>query len=142
MNKITGNIKSINGCKYGNTLSIEIETSDEISLTELIGKDVEVTLLREKIKEKTSVEKQQERTEDAFLENHSPSTKDNLKESGENHCNDLANGDNVKDSVTRDLQVSNQRSSVVEQSKQDVVGGSIPSVEDTFSEKTEVKDGN
>ncbi len=44
MKKIKGQVRSINGCIVGNTISVEIDTSDEFSLTELIGKNVEVTL--------------------------------------------------------------------------------------------------
>lgn len=68
MKRISGNIRAINGCKYGNTLSIEIETSDEISLTELIGRDVEVCLLEEASAEKTAEEINQELTGDSLSE--------------------------------------------------------------------------
>lgn len=53
MNKINGKITNITGCISTNRLTIDIETSDEISLTELIGKDVEVSI---KEKEESSTE--------------------------------------------------------------------------------------
>ncbi len=41
---IKGHIRNIGGCSVAKTLSIEIETSDEIKLEEIIGKEVIVTL--------------------------------------------------------------------------------------------------
>lgn len=68
MKTIKGKITRINGCGIAKSLSIEIESSDEIKIEEIIGKDVEVILLEDKPKQPTIAE----RTHDALCENHSP----------------------------------------------------------------------
>ena len=39
---IKGNVRSIGGCSVARTLFIEIETSDNIKIEDIIGKDVKV----------------------------------------------------------------------------------------------------
>ena len=51
MKKINGIITSLGGCNITKNLSIGIESSDEISLTELIGKKVEIILVEDKVDE-------------------------------------------------------------------------------------------
>ena len=60
MKKINGTIISLSGCNVTKHLSVGIESSDEISLTELIGKKVEKILLEEKPVEVTFPEKAEE----------------------------------------------------------------------------------
>ena len=42
MKEITGNVRSIGGCSVAKTLSIDIETSNNIKIEDIIGKDVKV----------------------------------------------------------------------------------------------------
>ena len=60
MKKINGTIISLSGCNVTKHLSVGIESSDEISLTELIGKKVEIILVEEKPVEVTFPEKAEE----------------------------------------------------------------------------------